>query len=191
MGALRHAAQTAERLRRTSYKELVRKTLRRTLGIRPLRDLAYSIAGAAARLFQTVRAVAFPVSLGACAIVSDKEGRIVLVRHSYRPGWYFPGGGVAPGEPPADCAIRELREEIGLLQSDPPVLVGVFSRRYGWMTGVTVLYRVSGAEFDFKPSFEILELIRIDPVAPPPGTGGGARRRLAEFTGQAAQSRYW
>jgi 8-oxo-dGTP pyrophosphatase MutT (NUDIX family) len=156
-----------------------------------LRNLAFFITGAAARLFHLLRAIAFPVSFGACAIVSDREGRVVLVRHSYRPGWYLPGGGAAPGEPPVDCIMRELREEIGLQHSDPPVLVGVFSRWYGWMTGVIVLYRVGGAEFDFKPSLEILELARIDPAEPPPGTGRGVRRRLAEFTGQAAQSPYW
>lgn len=30
------------------------------------------------------------------------------------PFWFTPGGGIDPGETPAQCAVRELREETGL-----------------------------------------------------------------------------
>ena len=60
-----------------------------------------------------------PVALGACALVA-REGRVLLVRHSYVRGWLLPGGGVGRGEAPADAIVRELREEIGLARSSPP-----------------------------------------------------------------------
>src|SRR5215475_7033205 len=87
------------------------------------------------------QAILNPVALGACALV-EREGKILLVRHSYVPGWLLPGGGVGRGEPPADAVVRELREEIGLVRSSPPAFVGLYSRRAGWVTNVIALYRI-------------------------------------------------
>jgi 8-oxo-dGTP pyrophosphatase MutT (NUDIX family) len=41
-------------------------------------------------------------------------GKVLIVRHSYRPGRALPGGRLRRGETPADGACRELREELGL-----------------------------------------------------------------------------
>ena len=38
----------------------------------------------------------------------------MLVKLWYAPGWRLPGGGRDATEPPADAALRELREEIGM-----------------------------------------------------------------------------
>ncbi len=45
------------------------------------------------------------------------EGKLVLVKLWYAPGWRLPGGGRGPGEPPAEAALRELREEIGMISN--------------------------------------------------------------------------
>jgi ADP-ribose pyrophosphatase YjhB (NUDIX family) len=37
---------------------------------------------------------------------------ILLVRHSYMPEWYLPGGRPDPGESLAETAHREVREEV-------------------------------------------------------------------------------
>jgi len=50
-------------------------------------------------------------------IISDPNGRIVLVRRAIEPGygkWVFPGGYVDRGEDVRLAAIREAREECGL-----------------------------------------------------------------------------
>lgn len=48
-------------------------------------------------------------------IVTDFEDRLLLLRHSYGPDvWSLPGGGMDKGEEPAQCARRELMEEVGM-----------------------------------------------------------------------------
>jgi len=50
-------------------------------------------------------------------IISDRGGRVVLVRRAIEPGygkWVFPGGYVDRGEPLLSAAVREAREECGL-----------------------------------------------------------------------------
>lgn len=49
------------------------------------------------------------------AIVTSKHGVLVGRRHDGRPLWTFPAGEAEPGESPADTAIRETKEETGLI----------------------------------------------------------------------------
>jgi 8-oxo-dGTP pyrophosphatase MutT (NUDIX family) len=45
----------------------------------------------------------------------DENGRLLLVRHAgHQDGWGILGGAVDPGESPAETAVREAREEIGV-----------------------------------------------------------------------------
>jgi 8-oxo-dGTP diphosphatase len=52
------------------------------------------------------------------AAILIENGRVLIARR--RPGasqagmWEFPGGKVRPGEPPAQCLKREIREELGI-----------------------------------------------------------------------------
>jgi ADP-ribose pyrophosphatase YjhB (NUDIX family) len=52
--------------------------------------------------------------VGTTAAVTDRDGRILLVRHSYKPGWSTPGGFLNRREAPADAAVREVWEELGI-----------------------------------------------------------------------------
>jgi 8-oxo-dGTP diphosphatase len=46
-------------------------------------------------------------------LIQDRQGRVLLVRPTYKEGWDIPGGYVEPGESPAQAAAREVIEEIG------------------------------------------------------------------------------
>ena len=56
-----------------------------------------------------------PKTFGAHAIALTTERRLILVKLRYAPGWRMPGGGRAPDEPAEAAALRELREEIGMI----------------------------------------------------------------------------
>ncbi len=53
-----------------------------------------------------------PITLGA-RIILLRDDRVLLVEHTYRPGWYLPGGGVDKGESLEECIRREAEEEAG------------------------------------------------------------------------------
>ncbi|HEY4125298.1 MAG TPA: NUDIX domain-containing protein, partial [Rhizomicrobium sp.] len=72
------------------------------------------------------------MAFGAHAMVEDGQGRLLLVRHTYMPGWHFPGGGVNRAEPAADAVIRELKEEIGLTSFAARELFGLYTRKHIW-----------------------------------------------------------
>ncbi len=55
-------------------------------------------------------------SVGVTGLLLDDEGRVLLLRHTYRGSkpWGLPGGGLQPGETLEECLERELREETGM-----------------------------------------------------------------------------
>lgn len=72
---------------------------------------AHRLIAKAARLWWTIRR---PRTLGVRALVLDGAQRVALVKHTYLPNWYLPGGGVKKSESFAAALAREVREEIGL-----------------------------------------------------------------------------
>lgn len=53
--------------------------------------------------------------LGAAAIITNGQGEVLLVKHSYAQlNWELPGGAADPGESIVETALREVREETGL-----------------------------------------------------------------------------
>ncbi|MFC5184108.1 NUDIX domain-containing protein [Actinomadura harenae] len=49
----------------------------------------------------------------AAALLLDDLGRIVLVKPTYKEGWFLPGGVIEEGESPLAACERECREELG------------------------------------------------------------------------------
>jgi ADP-ribose pyrophosphatase YjhB (NUDIX family) len=51
------------------------------------------------------------------AIVTDRQGRLLMIKRGHDPGaglWSIPGGRIEPGETDAEALVREMIEETGL-----------------------------------------------------------------------------
>jgi ADP-ribose pyrophosphatase YjhB (NUDIX family) len=57
------------------------------------------------------------------ALLTDPDGKILLVKPNYREYWTLPGGMVDHGETPEQALHRELKEELGLDLAVGPLLV--------------------------------------------------------------------
>ena len=63
-----------------------------------------------------------PVTLGV-RILLVQDHQVVLIKHTYLPGWHLPGGGIDRGETLAQGAAREAHEEVGAdLDAEPELL---------------------------------------------------------------------
>ena len=84
---------------------------------------------------------------GAHLLITDDDGRLLLVRTTYLAReWMLPGGRVERGERPHDAAVRETREETGMEAIvDRLVAVDASDR-----DGVSFIYaaRVIGGELE-------------------------------------------
>lgn len=67
----------------------------------------------AARLYETWQRLAKPHTHGALVAIWH-QGRLLLVKASYRHGLGLPGGGLERRETARQAAVRELAEELGL-----------------------------------------------------------------------------
>ena len=54
------------------------------------------------------------LTLGSRIFLQNHKGEILLVKHTYLPGWHLPGGGVDRGEDVHEAIIREVYEECGI-----------------------------------------------------------------------------
>jgi 8-oxo-dGTP pyrophosphatase MutT (NUDIX family) len=122
------------------------------------------------------------LTIGVRAVVFDESGRVLLVRHTYLEGWYFPGGGIGGRETTETAVIRELREETGLECEGRPVLHGIF-RHAALKRDHVVCYIIrqfsplTGA----KPDWEIAETGFFPVDSLPRGTTAATKARLAEI----------
>ncbi|MDB5708883.1 MAG: hypothetical protein JWL96_953 [Sphingomonas bacterium] len=104
---------------------------------------------------------------GVKAMVVTPTGQIVLVRHSYLPGWHFPGGGLKRRETPEQGIIRELGEEIGLHRWGKITRGEEERERTRPGQVYPTFFIVTDADYHFRPNLEIEQAEAFDPGALP------------------------
>ena len=137
-----------------------------------------------------VHGLAPSYAVGAICVIERSDGRVLLVRHSYRREWGLPGGLLKRGEDAADGARRETFEETGLaidLVGEPAVVVAPAPRR---VDGVFRCRPAPGADPDRMQSSspEIVDLRWVGREALPElqPEAAGALVALARAHGPAA-----
>ncbi len=106
------------------------------------------------------------------------DGRLILLRRGIEPGrgwWAQPGGFLEVDETVAEAAVRETREETGLLV-EPGEIVGLYSRLEAAVVVIAFEARVVGGTF--RPNPEALEIGAFPPEAIP-------------WSGIAFKTTYW
>jgi 8-oxo-dGTP pyrophosphatase MutT (NUDIX family) len=132
------------------------------------------------------------LTLGTRTAVFDSENRVLLVQHSYGPGWLLPGGGVERGETIFHSAAREIREEAGIIAEEELVLKG-FCLNDGQFPGdhVAVLTLHKFTQAPWKPTVEITHAQFFAVNQLPESTTEGTRRRLDEIISNREIARHW
>lgn len=109
----------------------------------------------------------------ATLVYALRDEQVLLLRRNSEPNrglWVAPGGKLEHGESPAECAVREMREETGLV-IQRPVLRAVMTETspradYQWLTFIFVAWDFDGTftpatglgEFRWVPVDEVTKL---------------------------------
>ena len=145
------------------------------------------------RLHLLLTALRKRLTVGVRAVLLDGR-RVLLVKHTYTPGWQLPGGGVEPGETAETAAAREALEETGYRCEGRPELLGFYLNRIagGRRDHVAVyVWREFRVERVFKANLEIAQCQWFDVDALPDDVGKGTARRLAEIFAGASVANEW
>ena len=131
-------------------------------------------------------------TLGVRVAIFDSLGEVMLVKQSYSPGWILPGGGVEKGEMLIPSAIREIREEAGIVAEGPLLLHGIFSNEDKFPGDFVCLYILRQFRREaWQPNLEILEAKFFPYDRLPDDITEGSRRRLDEIKNGKPISEHW
>ena len=143
------------------------------------------------RAFQSFWRLRRPATLGVRGVVTNDQGKVLLVRHTYTPGWHFPGGGVESRETCALALKRELQEEAGV-ETDELELVSVHANHAFFPNDHVLVFRVvKWRQGKVLQRGEIAEICFANPLNPPEGVTAGTKRRLEELFGGKRPSELW
>ncbi|HEV7346060.1 MAG TPA: NUDIX domain-containing protein [Devosia sp.] len=146
-----------------------------------------------AKVFLTLKGVWHRMTLGARVMVVDGD-KVLLIRHTYVPGWQFPGGGIGPGETVADGAAREVLEETGYRITGPMQLFGIYHNSSPVTDRDHVAFYIATQferDFERKPDREIAEVGWFDRRSLPEKVTPATSQRIDEYFDNAPRRDIW
>lgn len=133
------------------------------------------------------------LTVGVRAVLLDGD-RVLLIRHTYAPGWQFPGGGVEPLETAEHAAARETLEETGYSVNGRPQLHGLLLNRIagGGRDHVAVyVWRDFAMAHAFTPNLEIAACAWFSATNLPDETERGTACRISEIVSGQVPPAEW
>ena len=133
------------------------------------------------------------LTLGAQGMVLDADNRVLLVEHTYRPGWHMPGGGVEKGETIEVALTRELKEEAGIELTAPPHLFGIYANFRAFPSDHIALFIIREWRQPHvpAPNREISRQYFAPREALPDGTVPAVAHRLDEVLNNTPRAQDW
>jgi len=137
---------------------------------------------AARRIYDLWLFAARPVT-PSVRILLVRDGKALLIHHSYASKWYFPGGSVERGESLMEAAIREAREEVGAIVSGEPRLLGIYLSNQGGRSDHIVVFVSENFDLPGPPpqTWEIEGCAWFSLTNLPPNMQTGCRARVLEY----------
>jgi 8-oxo-dGTP pyrophosphatase MutT (NUDIX family) len=148
---------------------------------------------AISRLFLTAKGFWHRMTIGTRIMVVDGD-KVLLIRHTYVPGWQFPGGGVDPGETMPEAAAREVLEETGYRVTGPLELFGMYHNSSPVTNRDHVAFYVAKVfekAFERKPDREISEVAWFHRAALPQKVTPATSQRIDEYFDGAPKRDIW
>ena len=124
-------------------------------------------------------------------ILLIKDDRVLLVKHSYQPGWYTIGGGIEKGESPLVAIKREIKEEVGVTLLNSPVIFSVYYSTFQQRDNYIVLYLSSDFLEEPSSSPEIAEKKWFSLNDLPADVTSVTKRRIDEYLRKRAIDDKW
>ncbi|HET7709238.1 MAG TPA: NUDIX domain-containing protein [Sphingomicrobium sp.] len=131
-------------------------------------------------------------TVGVKVMLFNGAGEVLLVRNSYGNSRLFllPGGGVSSRESPAQAAIREMREELGVDIGEPDLAWTYRSGAEGKRDTIHLFRAAASGEIHID-DVEVVEAKYFDLDSLPETTSPATRRRIAEISGERAYDGRW
>lgn len=120
-----------------------------------------------------------PREIGVRIMLIQSE-EVLLIRQTYMPGWFMPGGGVKRDETLEQAARREAREEVGATLGKL-TLLGAYTHFGEWKSDHNLLFLCTEFALGGKNDWEIVEgrFFPLDLL--PDGLWPGHRLRIEEY----------
>jgi 8-oxo-dGTP pyrophosphatase MutT (NUDIX family) len=129
-----------------------------------------------------------PIRMGVRTMMIQDD-KVWLVRHTYIPGWFMPGGGLKRNETLEQAARREAFEETGA-QLNEVSLLGAYTSFVDWKTDHGIVFLCKDFTINGQSDREIAEVRAFSLNELPNDLWPSHRLRLQEYAAGMPQSQF-
>jgi 8-oxo-dGTP pyrophosphatase MutT (NUDIX family) len=129
-----------------------------------------------------------PIRIGV-RMMMTQDNKVWLVRHTYIPGWFMPGGGVKRDETLEQAARREAFEETGAKLGEV-TLMGAYTSFLDWKTDHGIVFICKDFTIIGRPDGEIAEVRTFSLHELPLDLWPSHRLRLEEYAANIPQPQF-